>query len=69
MLVVKSNAFAEKESITFDNKEESIPLDKQKEIFYKLAAKRTEEIEKLHNSVNFDNLICYCRGFIRYRFQ
>ena len=35
----KSNAFAEKE-------EKSIPLDKQKEIFYNLVAERTGEIAK-----------------------
>ena len=29
----------------------------KKEIFYNLAAERTGEIEKLHNSVNFQNLI------------
>ena len=36
--LVKSNAFAEKEK-------KSIPLDKQKEIFYNLFAERTGEIE------------------------
>ena len=39
----------------FLKKKKSIPLDKQKEIFYiyNLVAERTGEIEKLHNSVNF----------------
>ena len=39
--LVKSNAFAEKE-------EQNISLDKRKETFYN---------EKLHNSVNFQNLV------------
>ena len=37
-------------------KKKSLPLDKQKQIFYKLVTERTGEIEKLH-SVNFQNLI------------
>ena len=48
--LLKYNAFAEKE-------EKSIPLEKQKEMFFNLVAERTGEIEKLHNSVNFQNLI------------
>ena len=47
--LVKSNAFAKKEKQT-------IPLDKQKEIFHKLVVERTEEIEKIHNSANFQKL-------------
>ena len=46
--------FAEKE-------QKSIPLDKQKEIFYYLVAGRTGEIEKLHSSVNSQNLIYHFR--------
>ena len=33
-----------------------LPLDKQKEIFYRLVTERMETIEKLHNSINFNNL-------------
>ena len=47
--LVKSNAFAKKEKQT-------IPLDKQEEIFHKLVVERTEEIEKIHNSANFQKL-------------
>ena len=63
--LVKSNAFLEKKSIPFDKKEASILLDKQKEIFYKLVAERTKEIEKLQNSTNFENLIYYFKGSTR----
>ena len=38
-------------------KKKSIPLNKQKEIFYNLVAERIEEIKKLRNSINFQNLI------------
>ena len=48
--LVKYIAFAEKEEI-------SISLDKLKEIFYNRFAERTGEIEKLHNSDNFQNFI------------
>ena len=57
--IIKSNAFAEKESVPFDEKEQSMPLDKQKEIFYKLVAGKTEDIEKLCISINFQNLLFY----------
>ena len=53
-LLLKSNAFPEKEK--------SMWLYKQKEMFYNIAAERTEEIEKLHNSVIFQNWICYFKG-------
>ena len=49
----------------FDKKEESILLDKQKEIFYKLVVERTKEMEKLKNSINFENLIYYFKGSTR----
>ena len=39
-----------------NKKEQSIPLDKKK-AFCKIVAERTGKIEKLHNSVNFENLI------------
>ena len=35
---------------------DSPPLDKQKEIFFKLVPERIESIEKLDNSIDFDNL-------------
>ena len=57
--------FLKKKSIPFDKKEASILLDKQKEIFYKLVAERTKEIEKLQNSTNFENLIYYFKGSTR----
>ena len=38
-------------------KKKSIPLNKQKEIFYNLVAERIKEIKKLRNSINFQNLI------------
>ena len=41
----------------FPEKEKSISLDKQKEIFYNLVAERTGAIKKLHNSVKFQNLV------------
>ena len=53
--LVKSNTFAEKE-------EKSIPLDKQTVIFYNLNMERTEEIVKLHNTINFQNLIYHFKG-------
>ena len=40
-------------------KKKSIPLETQKEIFYNVVAERTGEIEKLHNSVNFQNYILF----------
>ena len=43
-------------------KEKSIPFDKQKEIFYKFVPERTEEVKKLCNRVNFENLIYYCKS-------
>ena len=43
-------------------KKKSIPYDKQKEIFYKFVPERTEEMKKLRNRVNFENLIYYCKG-------
>ena len=39
----------------FSEKGKGIPLDKQKEIFYNLVSEKNGE--KLHNSVNFQNLI------------
>ena len=69
---VKSNAFAGKESIPFDKKEQSMPLDKEKKICYKHVVEKTEDytssrvkLEKLHNSVNFENLICRFMGFTK----
>ena len=46
----------------FPEKEKSIPLDKQKEIFYNFVAEITEEIEKLCNSITFQNFICHFKG-------
>ena len=43
-----------------------MPLVKQKEIFYKLVVKRTKEIEKLWNHVNFENLIYYFKVSTKY---
>ena len=40
----------------------SISLDKQTRISYSLVAKRTREIEKSHNSVNFQNLLYHVKG-------
>ena len=53
---VKYNAFSEKEK-------QSTPLDKQKEILYKLVAERTGEIEKLHITIsaNFQNLVYHLK--------
>ena len=51
--LVKSNALTEKYSL---------PLDKQKEILYKLVAERMETMEKLHNSIDFKKLIYHCKG-------
>ena len=36
-----------KKSTPFDKKEESIPLDKQKEILYKLVAERDKKYRKV----------------------
>ena len=44
------------------NKKKSIPLDKQIEIFYNLVVKTTGEIEKLYNSVHFQNLIYHFKS-------
>ena len=41
---------------------QSLPLDKQKEIFYRLVTERMEAIEKLHNSINFNNLTYHYMG-------
>ena len=57
--LVKSNTFAEKE-------EKSIPLDKQTVIFYNLNMERTEEIVKLHNTINFQNLIYHFKDATTY---
>ena len=43
---------------------QSLPLDKQKEIFYRLVTERMEAIEKLHNSINFNNLTYHYMGSI-----
>ena len=42
--------------------EKSIPLGKQKEIFNNLAAERTREIEKQHDSINFRDMIYHFKG-------
>ena len=52
-------AFAEKVLISFDKKNEIVQLDKLKEILCKFVAESLKEIEKLQNSVNFENLIYY----------
>ena len=44
--LVRSNAFAKKESLLFDKKEESIPIDEQEAIFYKLVAKELKKYRK-----------------------
>ena len=43
---------------------QSLPLDKQKEIFYRLVTERMEAIEKLHNSIKFNNLTYHYMGSI-----
>ena len=60
--LVKSNAFAEKENIPYEKKEESIQLEKQKYIFYKFVAEITGKIEKLHESIDFENLTYYFKS-------
>ena len=47
--LLKSSAFFEKESLPFDKvyQKTSIPIDKQKEIFYQLVAERTEKNGKI----------------------
>ena len=47
--LLKSNAFIEKENLPFDKvyQKTSIPIDKQKEIFYQLVAERTEKNGKI----------------------
>ena len=52
-------------SNTFSEKEKSIRLDKQKQIFYNLLAERTGEIEKLHHSVNFQKWIYQFKGLTK----
>ena len=42
----------------FDKEGKGIPIDKQKEIFYKCVEEKTKEREKLCNSVNFKYLAC-----------
>ena len=37
-------------------------LISKKKKFYKLVAQKTEELEKLQNSVNFENLMYYFKG-------
>ena len=50
-------------SNTFFEKEKCIQLDRQKEIFYNLVAENgTGEMEKLHNSVNFQNLMFHFKS-------
>ena len=56
--LVKSNVLTEKE-------EQSIPLDKQKELSYELVAERTGEIRKLHSIVNFGNLVYHFKGLTK----
>ena len=41
---------------------QSLPLDKQKEIFYRLITERMETIGKLHNSINFNNVTYHYMG-------
>ena len=53
-----------KSNVLLKNKN-SISLDKQKEIFYKLVAERTREIEKLHNIVNFQNLVYHLKDLFK----
>ena len=48
--------------MTAEKEKQGIPLDKQKEIFYKHAAERTGDIEKLHNTVNFQNMVYHFIG-------
>ena len=43
----------------------SISLDKKKEIFYKLVAEGTGEIEKSHNIVNFQNLVYHLKDLFK----
>ena len=45
-----------------EKEEKGISFDKQKEIFYKIVAERTEDIEELHNSFHFQNFIYQCKG-------
>ena len=40
-------------------KKDNLPINKQREIFNKLAKKRSEKMHKLHNSVDFDSLFYY----------
>ena len=49
----KSNVFAKKANL---------PSGKQKEIFYKLVTERMERIEKLHKSIDFNNLTYHYKG-------
>ena len=43
-----------------------MPLDKEKEILCNLVAEKTGEIENLHGSVNFQNLIYHFKGPTKY---
>ena len=43
-------------------KKQQLSANKQKEIFYKLVPENREEIEKLHNCVNFENLVYHFKG-------
>ena len=45
-----------------ERERQNISLDKQKEMFYKLVAEKTGEIEKLYDSVNFQNLVHQFKG-------
>ena len=60
--------FAKKESILFHKKwrNSASHLINKKDIFYKLVADRTEEIEKLPNNVNFEDLIYYFKGSFKH---
>ena len=45
--------------------EKIILFNSQKEIFYKLVAERSQEIEKLHISYNLENLIYHFKSFTK----
>ena len=49
---MKSNGFGK----------DSLSVDKQKEIFDKLVAERMDLAEKLHNSIDFKNVIYRYKG-------
>ena len=46
--------------------EKIILFNSQKEIFYKLVAERSQEIEKLHISYNLENLIYHFKSFTKH---